>query len=94
MKKQKRIKRLKKPLNALSKILIDPIQPIIIDFKKDQIQQEKEIQLHQKQQQSCIEITPCQSDNLELFFNFEWYLQPALEFDNLSPIYFDQPLYD
>jgi hypothetical protein len=89
MKKQKRIKRLKKTLNVLSKILIDPIQPIIIDFKKDQIHQQK-----QQQQQSCLEITPCQSDKLELFFDFEWYLQPALEFDNLSPIYFDQPLYD
>ena len=112
------MKRLKKKnhhvkvsLDTLSKLLLDPIQPILIDFKQDQTpqhqieRQQQQTQKQKQKQQTCLAITPCASDKSEqfldltysvvisTFLSYDWHLQPALEFDNWSPIYFDQPLY-
>ena len=89
----------------LAQILNEPIKPIIVDFKNDQINTKQQ---EQKQQPVKLEIASCnQTSSKESFFDLAYsviistfltndcILQPALEFDNWSPIHLDdQPLYD
>jgi hypothetical protein len=93
----------------LAQILNEPIKPIIIDFKNDQINtKQPEEQQQSLQQPVKLEITSCsQTSSKESFFDLAYsviistfltndcILQPALEFDNWSPVHLDdQPLYD
>ena len=92
----------------LAQILNEPITPVTIDFKNAKVNTKQQEQQQPLQQPVKLEITSCnQTSSKESFFDLAYsviistfltndcILQPALEFDNWSPIHSDdQPLYD